>query len=196
MLSITRTNTLLLQGLADPRNHAIWSEFDQRYRPVVQAFARKLGLSAPEADEAAQDTLSDFAEQYRGGRYDRGRGRLRAWLFAIAKTRVARLQRARAQQRAQRGESALGVLPEDADPEAVWEAEWRRAVFQSALAELRTAESLDPTTLRAFERVALEGRDVRETAAELGVTPNAIYIAKHRCLERLRAFVAELEERF
>src|SRR5882672_6361039 len=100
---LVKTTTLLLAGLTDPANREIWREFDDRYRPVLQAFARRLGLADEDADEIAQDVLARFVERYRAGEYDRERGRLRSWIFGIARTRVADWRRSRARRREERG---------------------------------------------------------------------------------------------
>src|SRR5262249_55636878 len=47
-------------------------------------------------------------------------------------------------------------------------------------------------TVRAFLGVARDGRAAADVAAELGMTPGAVYIAKSRVLRRLREELAEL----
>ena len=32
---LTTTNTMLLDGLAEPANEAVWREFHERYRPII-----------------------------------------------------------------------------------------------------------------------------------------------------------------
>ena len=44
----------------------------------------------------------------------------------------------------------------------------------------------EPTTWRAFRRVAIDGISAADAARELGVTINAVFIAKSRVLARLR----------
>ena len=51
---LTRPTTALLEALLDPADDEIWQDFDRRYRPILIAFARRLGL--PDED-AAHDTL-------------------------------------------------------------------------------------------------------------------------------------------
>lgn len=72
------TNTALLEGLRETGNDAIWKVFCTRYRPVVIAVARRLGLNADEAEDATQEALLAFATAYRQGKYDRDKGRLRS----------------------------------------------------------------------------------------------------------------------
>lgn len=187
------TNTELLAGLADPENAAVWEEFDGRYRPVLLAFARRLGLSADDAQDAVQETLAAFVAEFRQGRYQRDRGRLRAWLFAIARTRVAQHRRREEQRQHWRGESALAELPAENSWSGLWEEEWRRAILRAAYAELGTSTRTDACTLEAFRRTTL-GREAPATvAAELGMTVNAVYLARHHILAQLKELVARLE---
>jgi RNA polymerase sigma-70 factor (ECF subfamily) len=62
----------------------------------------------------------------------------------------------------------------------------------------RLLELIEPdftaTAWRAFRALALEGRDAATVAAELGVTPNAVLIAKSRVLRRLRTEAEGLVE--
>ena len=82
---ITITSTTLLDGLKDQGNAPVWSEFCTRYRPVIVAFARRLGMSEDDAQDAAQEALITFAAAYREGKYSRDKGRLRSWLLTLAK---------------------------------------------------------------------------------------------------------------
>jgi RNA polymerase sigma-70 factor (ECF subfamily) len=193
---LLKTSTLLLEGLADPRNRAIWDEFDGRYRPVLAAFARRMGLSENDADEIAQEVLARFVERFRAGEYVRDRGRLRSWIFGIARTRIADSKRARARRRVERGTSALFSVKDETDPEAAFADEWRRALLRQAFAELRAKSRHEPKSLRALELLVLEQRPTKEVAQELGMTANALYVARHRALQSLRTTLARLEREF
>jgi len=76
------------RGPADPEKDAIWREFPGRYQPVLVAFARRFGLTHDQAEDAPQGALLRFVEEYRAGRYERSRGRLRSWIFTIARARI------------------------------------------------------------------------------------------------------------
>ena len=90
------TTTALLEGLFDPANQELWRHFDERYRPVIIAFARRLGVEPTDAADIAQETLVQFLRDYREGKYDRNRGRLHCWIIGIAKHRIADQFRLRA----------------------------------------------------------------------------------------------------
>ncbi len=188
-----RTTTALLHDLRDPGNQAAWDLFDARCRPLLVALGRRLGLPAEDAADAAQETLLRFVREYRAGRYKRDRGGLRAWLLGIARRCIADVGRRRAVRGADRGESALDRVPDDAEVTRLWESGYREWLLGEALERLRASPRLDARTLRAFEMLALEGRSPRDAAEATGLGVDDVYIAKHRCLKRLRALIARLD---
>lgn len=192
----TVTTTALLAGLFDPANQAAWSEFDSRYRPMIVSFAQRLGLYESDAADIAQETLARFIRDYREGKYDRERGRLRSWIIGIVKYRVADLKRAQASRRENRGESAMIDLPADDELNQLWEAERRRVLLTQAIEELRSQSKLSEKTMLAFEQYALRDRPVDEVAAELNLTRHDVYMAKNRVAEKLRDILSRLEDIF
>jgi RNA polymerase sigma-70 factor (ECF subfamily) len=194
----TATNTALLQGLREPGDGAPWTEFVERYRPLLVAFGRRAGLQVQDAEDLAQEVLIAFAAAYRAGRYDRDRGRLRAWLFGIARTLLANARRRRGISGAWRADAGAGRLEEIAADgsrlEELWEEEWRGAVLAQCLREVSL--EVQPVTLAAFRSFALAGRPAAEVAAELGLTENAVYGAKRRVLERVREILPLLDDQF
>ena len=189
---LPKTNTVLLAGLLEAGNDEVWRDFDGRYRPVLRAFAGRLGLASADAEEVAQETLARFVELYRAGKYDHERGRLRSWIFGIAQRRVADVRRVRERRREKRGESALEPLTSEPELEHLFEEEWQRALLAAAFAELRAGRT-DPQSIRALELLASGNRSADEVATELSMTPNAVYAAKHRAVVKLREILTRLD---
>ncbi|MBZ0171565.1 MAG: sigma-70 family RNA polymerase sigma factor [Phycisphaerales bacterium] len=182
-----QTTTSLLDGLADPANDGVWREFDERYRGTLISLARTLGLGDADAQDAAQETLTRFYKAYRAGRYDRGRGRLRAWITAIARNCIRDIHNARAGRREHRGLSAIEHRLADREFESAWDAASRCAVLRRSLQRLRAETDTGEAAIRAFEEVVLRGRKPGEVAQSMGISRNDVYLAKHRCLSRLRS---------
>src|SRR5438445_334154 len=61
---------------------------------------------------------------------------------------------------------------------------------------VRLRDPLDAEAWRAFERVWLEHRSAAETADELSMSIEAVYMAKSRILRRLEAEVEDIAEDF
>jgi RNA polymerase sigma-70 factor (ECF subfamily) len=192
----TITTTELLEGLHESGNRAAWNEFDRRYRPILVAFLRRMGINEDDAADVAQETLACFVKDYREHKYDRQQGRLRSWLIGIARCRLADQRRAIGRRRELRGESAIAGLPDEADAESIWEVEQRRFIFEQAITELRQTTRFNERTISAFERVVLRHEPVETVAEQLELTPQEIYNAKNRVVERLRELVKRYEVGF
>lgn len=190
------TTSTLLEGLRDFGNQNAWNRFEERFRKPLIRFARKMALDTSEAEDAAQETLIAFAETYRGGAYDRKKGRLSNWLFGIAFRQVLNRRREIARRRAKvrsvdDTKFWAGIADEGA-AEADWDREWAQARLHQSLDVVR--QEVKPATLRAFQALVLENRSPEEVAAELGMTQNGVSVAKHRVLKRLRELARQWEE--
>ena len=193
MAEASRTTTALLKNLHDEHNDAAWREFDDRYRPILLGFSRRLGLSDADAVDVAQETMIQFIKEYREDKYDRERGRLRSWLLGIARYRVAGIYRKRATNRISRGESAMVDLPRDDEIEAAWNTERRMTILRNALDQLQATTRVSDKTVRAFEMVALQQLSAAHVAEELQMNENDVYLAKSRVASKLKEIVARLE---
>ena len=194
--SLFVTTTALLDGLHEPGNRAAWDEFDRRYRPILFAFLRRTGLDETDSADVAQETLTCFVQDYRNRKYDRAQGRLRSWLIGIARCRVADLWRSAGRRREFRGESAILDLPAEVDADSAWEEEERRFIFQQAIRELRESTRFNERTIEAFERVVLRREPVEAVSTQIGLTPQEIYNAKNRVVEKLRDIVKRYKASF
>lgn len=188
------TTTLVLEGLHD-LDETAWELFDERFRSSIVRFARKLGLGSDRAEDVAQETLIAFVEAFRDGRYDKERGRLSSWLFGIAYRKVLRARRESARDRQQAPLQSTSFWDEQASEDEAsrqWELAWKKSVLEKCLERVR--EEVHERTYRAFALVALEHRDPADVARELDVTRNAVFIAKHRVLKRVRELQREFED--
>jgi len=193
------TTSSLLDKLVDFDQRTAWDLLADHWREALVRFAQRMGLDAADAQDAAQDTLLAFMEAYRGGRYRRGKGRLRDWLFGIARRQIQQARRRRATRRTvDRAErSDLTALLEEGDGDADsslewWEEEWQRAVFDRALRRVR--EEVSPQTFRIFRTLVYEEQPAEVVARRLGVPLTKVYNAKYRVSKRLGELVAQLDD--
>jgi RNA polymerase sigma-70 factor (ECF subfamily) len=190
------TSTSLLEGLLDPKNDRVWTEFFERYGPIVRGFAWKLRLREHEADDAVQDTMVTFVTKYREGEYDRQKGRLRSWLCGLAYHKIRhildrRIQRERRAAGQDDHQQPLESIPDQHSSAELWEGEWRKAVIRRCLDHIR--DETDPVRLRAFELYALQGWSADDVADELGISRNMVYLSKSRVLARVGKLREEID---
>jgi RNA polymerase sigma-70 factor (ECF subfamily) len=190
------TTTQLLDSLQDESNQEVWVGFDARYRPIVEGVARRLGLACEDAADVAQETLAVFVRDYRRGLYERGKGRLRAWILTIARNRAIDLLRSRDKLSPAAGDSVLLDLPSEADTLSAWQLEEERVILDGAYHELCRTTRSEPTNLRVFELTALQGLSSEAAAAEMGLTVEQVRLAKHRVMNRLRSIVERLTDAY
>jgi RNA polymerase sigma-70 factor (ECF subfamily) len=191
----TITSTTLLEGLRQEGSDSAWKVFADRYTPMLLAFSRRLGLDEHDAMDAAQETLIAFAVAYREGRYDRDRGRLRAWLCGIARNKVRELRRRAGRDKlVQDATGQTGFLDQiegDEGMSRVWEEEWQRAILKACLDRVRA--QVEPTTMKAFVLTVLDGRTTEQAAEELGISKDTVFQARSRIFARLRKISDEME---
>lgn len=196
--SLSMTTSHLLDGLKDPLNQSVWQAYVGRYRPLMIQYGIRLGLSATDAEDAAQLSLLEFCTAYQADKYDRSRGRLRDWLFGIARNQVLNYRR----RHVGRGPMLIGdgssgtdffhALPDEDSLTKVWEEEWRQAIMQQCLAAVRA--EVEPRTFEAFELFACQGLPAEDVAARLGISANAVFGAKRRILRRIRELFPKLQD--
>ncbi len=195
-MDITRTTTALLEGLEDSRNDQIWSAFALRYGPILVGFARRLGLNETDAAEVAQETLVRFVEEYRAGKYDRTRGRLRSWLLSIARTRAAAVFRQRAVRGEREGATALVNLSDEHTLTEIWQTERRQVILRQAIAQLHTTTKINEKTIEAFELLVHGGCPPGVVAEQLSMSIEDVYRAKSRVAQKLREIITRLEAEY
>ncbi|MBL8886328.1 MAG: sigma-70 family RNA polymerase sigma factor [Phycisphaerales bacterium] len=194
-LLATKTTTRLLDALLEPANEPAWAQIDGRYRPVIAGLARRLGLRDSDADEVAQQALSEFVRVYRAGRYDRNKGRLSSWILGIAHHTALRIARNN-KKNLLPGATILSDAPDEQALRNIWTDERDRTILSRAMSMLRDESDVDDRTLQAFELVALRGVPAPEAAAQSGMSVEQVYVAKSRMTKKLREVVLQLTEAF
>lgn len=178
---------MLLTRLQD-LDDAAWTQFAERFRGPIVNMATRAGLREDRAEDAAQSALLAFLARYREGRYDREKGRLSSWLFGIAYREIQMSHRRGAREERQAPGSNRttfwSALPDETEAHRSWDEDWKRIQLEQCLDRVRG--EVEPTSFEAFERVAVHHQSPAQVAEALGITRNAVFIAKHRVLKRLR----------
>jgi RNA polymerase sigma-70 factor (ECF subfamily) len=180
----------------DVRDEEAWRTFVPLYAPLVYRAARRQGLQDADAADLTQEVMGEVARAIRSFEYRPERGRFRDWLRTITRRRLARFLRLRARcvEQPWAGEALERVEGLDDRPDADWNESFNAQVLRTALRRIRPC--FEPMTWRAFERVWLENRSAAETAGELSLRIDLVYIAKSRVLKRLEKEVHDIAEDF
>jgi RNA polymerase sigma-70 factor (ECF subfamily) len=179
------TSVTLLERLRQPQEQAAWARFVDLYTPLFYSWVLRLGLPRQDAADAVQEFFLLLLQRLPQFTYD-PQGSFRAWL-RTAFRHWARdwLDRQRRLARVAPAEGIdLANLIDPAPGDPLEEAEYRAYLVNRALELIRT--EFQPITWRAFHDHMVLGRPPADVARNLGITTNAVYLAKCRVLRRLR----------
>jgi RNA polymerase sigma-70 factor (ECF subfamily) len=168
---------------------AAWSEFAELYTPLLYTWATRLGLQPSDAADLVQDVFVILVRKLPEFHYDPQKS-FHAWLRTVLLNRWRDRQKHTAVASEQTGHPALDELQVPDEALELAEAEYREVLVRRAL-ELMQRE-FRPATWKACWEQVVNGRPASEVAAELGLTVNAVYVARSRVLRRLREYLDEL----
>ena len=183
------TSLSLLDRLQGRPDAAAWQRLVELYTPLLRGWLGRYALQPSDVDDLVQEVLAVVVRELPNFRHNRRPGAFRSWLRGVLLHRLRAFWQARQARPCATGDSAFArALDELADPQSgpsrLWDREHDRHVLRRLL-ELLEPE-FEPATWRAFRLLVLEGRPTAAVAAELGLSPNAVRIAKSRVLRRFR----------
>jgi RNA polymerase sigma-70 factor (ECF subfamily) len=171
-----------------------WDRLDAIYVPMLKGFLLRQQVSKSHVEDIVQDVmvvvlrkLPDFQRQRTGS--------FRTWLRQIAVNCLHEHRRRRRHEASGcSGDDIQDLLSQLADPASelthLWNVEHRRHVMRYAVSQAKSFFSLQ--TWLAFERTALDDDDCATVARELGMSVNAVYIAKSRVVAKMRELASGL----
>lgn len=183
------TSRSMLAG-ARSSDPSAWTRLVTLYRPLVTAWCVRRGVAPQDVSDVVQDVFAAIAGNLDQFRKERPEDTFRGWLATIAKNKVHDYFRRRGGQPIaaggteawQRMAQVCAEPSETTDDEA--DAEEFGAVLQLALESI--CAEFHERTWQAFWRTVIEGRSTADVAAELGMQPGGVRVAKSRVLSRLR----------
>lgn len=187
---MSETSASLLERLILVRPDAAeWQRFVELYTPLIRNWLRRQALLHQDADDLVQEVLAVVVRRLPDFRKEPRTGAFRRWLRTITVNCLRDFWRSRRKKPPGTGDSDfLQVLDQLEDPASGLSQQWDQDHDRHVLRQL--LEWLKPefkeSTWLAFQRVALDGATPEQVATELGLTVNAVCIAKFRVLSRLR----------
>jgi RNA polymerase sigma-70 factor, ECF subfamily len=185
----------LLQRVRNGSTSADWERLTDLYTPFLQRIVQHFGVSDADRDDLIQEVFTVVVREIKGFEHNDQRGAFRRWLRTITLNRLRGAWRAKANRPADvHNPDALLASQQDSanDLERLWDQEHDVWVARKLL------ELLEPeftvSTWQAFCRQVMDGLAANEVARELGMSANAVLIAKSRVLRRLREEIQGLIE--
>lgn len=183
------TSASLLDRLRDQSDSAAWQRLLDLYTPLIRGWLRRHAPLEQEADDLVQEVLAVVVRKIPQFRREPRTGAFRRWLRSITVNCLRDSWRARRGRPIATGAGDFDqMLQQLEDPESdlsrLWDQEHDRHVTHRLLEQIKP--KFEPKTWQAFQRVALDGDLPDQVAAELGLSVNAVFIAKSRVLARLR----------
>ena len=193
------TSKSLLAKARDCSDQAAWRRLTDLYAPLIEKWVRPHVAQRADAEDLVQEVMTTlvrelprFDHNQRPGRSGHGFERSRS--IACGRTGTSEM-RGRPPRAVATAREALAQLADPAsDLCRSWDEEHDRHVTRTLLASI-TLE-FQPATWRAFERQVQDGLPASDVAEELGLSVNAVLIAKSRVLKRLREKAAGLVDFF
>jgi RNA polymerase sigma-70 factor, ECF subfamily len=188
------TSVSLLDRLRTaPPDDLDWERLQSIYLPLIQRWLRRVPGIGDDADDLAQEVFLVVLREL--PRFERQReGSFRAWLRNIAVNKARNL----CKRRSRRHEVVLDLTGEfldklanpDSDLAREWDREHDEHVLRKILAVVQP--DFNPTTWESFQRFALDGLPAARVAEDLGLTENAVLLAKTRVIRRSRQVAGDL----
>ncbi len=188
----TTSSSLLVRIKA--KDEEAWRRFSHLYGPLVHRWCSGFGLQDADIADVGQDVFRTVAESIARFHKNEKGDSFRAWLKAITRTRA--IDHMRRKERA-----SVGVGGSAAQQRMLAIADCRSDLESSDLDDEQllsrraidmVLDSCEEETRQAFLRVVVGREHPADVARDLGMTANAIYVAKSRILRRIRHEFAEL----
>ena len=195
---MTATRVSLIQALATGGDVA-WLELDQVYRPLIFHWLRRYQVQSCDSEDITQEVMAVVSRRIHDFRHNGRVGAFRNWLRTIT-VHTARkyLDKGNRQPQAT-GNSAVREMLEQLESDRSelsqqFDEQHDRFILQQLLD--RVASRFQPATMEAFRRHAIEGQEAVEVAAQLGIKPQTVYVAKARVMHALRELATGLFDEF
>lgn len=173
-----------------------WYRLVDLYSPLVRYWCRRLGVNEQDVPDLMQDVFQTVAAKLHLFRKERPTDTFRGWLRTMTRNKVIDFFRIEGRTpTAVGGTDAFNRMKEVTD-QLMEEDEGEQIVFSEVLMRSLNLvqEHFEERTWKAFWKVAVEGKDIQDVAAELGMRPGTVRVAKSRVLSRLRRELGDLHD--
>jgi RNA polymerase sigma-70 factor (ECF subfamily) len=185
----SETSLTLLEQLRLRPDGGPWQRLVDLYTPLLQTWLRRHFLPDADVDDLVQEVLAVVVRELPRFEHNNRPGAFRAWLRGILVHRLRDFWRRQDYRPEATGNSDFQKKLEELEaPDTglgrLWDQEHNQHVVARLLEMIRP--QFQPTTWQAFRAVMLGGERPAAAAARLGISVNAVLLAKSRVLRSLR----------
>jgi RNA polymerase sigma-70 factor (ECF subfamily) len=181
---MTPTSATLLQRLRDPRDGDAWKRLLHLYTPLIRGWLKRHLPQSADVEDLAQQVFAVVVEKLPAFDHNGRTGAFRAWLRGISVNRLRMFYRSRPEA----GPDQEPILEQLEDPHSDLSRRWDREHDAHVVRQM--LQLIEPefksATWRAFCLLVLDDQEPEAVAAKVGLSVNAVFIAKSRVLRRLR----------
>jgi RNA polymerase sigma-70 factor (ECF subfamily) len=195
IIVMERTSVSLLNRLQQQAAPEDWARLVELYKPFIERFIRLDSALSADAEDICQEVLKRLVQHLPRFRRERD-GSFRIWLKTITVNEVNGYWRRRLRRQGVYADAGSLLLSSLQDPRNELSQRWDREHNTHVLRRLQEQIEPDfaPMTWQAFRLRVYDEKSTDEAAAILGISKNAVDIAKSRVLARLRKETAGLVE--
>lgn len=190
-LATPPTSLSLIQRVR-AKDQEAWRQLVYIYGPLIHHWCRGCGLALADSADVAQEVFLAVAGEIATFQRNRPGQTFRGWLWGITRHKIGdHFRRRQRQPQAEGGSDAqwrMAQVPEEPPPDD--QVDVGSGLAHRALEVIRP--EFQERTWQAFWRAAVGGQAPAGIAADLGVTPDAVRLAKSRVLRRLRVVLTDL----
>ena len=162
-------------------DEAVWAELVELYQPAMRTFLLKHGVQDSDVDDLVQNVFAKLVGILREGKYDKRRGRFRAYLSTLLYHELigsVRKAQARMEHRRVPVEEDSAVV----EPEALAavEREWVAECHAAAVRHVLNNTALAETSKEVFRELERTGDSCEAVAKRLGLSAASVRQIKSR----------------
>ena len=178
------TSISLLRRLQSPSPEKVaWERFVELYTPLIFYWGRNRGLRESDAKDVVQEVLAVMVREIPNFQYSPKR-RFRGWLRTITVNKAIDLHRRNEAKNCVLDSDLAQRLTVESETDVFAEAQYRAFLVQRMRKLIE--KEFEPKTWQACWKVITESKTAADVGRELGLSANAVRLAKLRVLRRLR----------
>lgn len=189
------TSESLILRIRDPQDALAWSQFMAIYQPVVYRLSRQRGLQHADAEDLCQQVFLSVAKAVENWEAQKDGARFRNWLGRVTRNAILNAITRAKPDRATGASSVQDLLldvPDCGDVTTALLNESRLEAYRWAAGQVQAEFSASTWTM--FHETTIGGRSIADVAKTLGSSSGAVYVARCRVMQRIRAKVNEVSD--